>query len=79
MKKIKLIFLILTCLLSVVNCIKAQTNKVRWEIWKNKTSYNFSSLKTTDSVPDLIMTLDSINTPNQSTSVDHFVHVSEGI
>ena len=72
MKKIKLIFLILTCLLSVVNCIKAQTNKVRWEIWKNKTSYNFSSLKTTDSVPDLIMTLDSINTPNQSTSVDHF-------
>ncbi len=49
-----------------------RTTYVNWEIFKNKLFYNFNTLKNTDTIPDQIIKLDSLNTPNQSTVADHF-------
>lgn len=55
-----------------------QSSSVNWEIFKNKTSYDFSTLKSTDSIPDQIMTLDSVYTPNYSTGMDRFASRIKG-
>ena len=51
---------------------KNQLNYVNWEIFKNKTSYDFNVLKNTDSIPDEVVKLTTINTPDHSTTIDHF-------
>ena len=51
---------------------KNQLNYVNWEIFKNKTSYDFNVLKNTDSIPDEVVKLTTINTPDHSTTLDHF-------
>ena len=49
-----------------------QELSVDWEIFKNNTSYDFSFLRNSDSIPDLIIKLDSLNTKDNSTLLDHF-------
>jgi len=45
---------------------------VDWEIFKNKTTYNFNALKTTDSIPDEVVKLTTLNTPDYATTKDRF-------
>jgi uncharacterized protein YjdB len=51
---------------------------VSWEIFKNKTSCDFNVLKTMDSIPDEIVKVDSMNTPNYSTGMDRFASRIKG-
>jgi len=71
--KTKAIFysIITICLISF-NLNTALAGDIVWEIFKNKTSYDFSKLKTTDSIPDQIIKLDSLKTIDNSTLIDHF-------
>ena len=56
----------------LVLSIEGFSQNLDWEIFKNKTSYNFNLLKSADSIPDQIIKLDSLTTNNNSTLVDHF-------
>ena len=49
-----------------------QIDSVDWEIFENQTSYDFNTLKTTHALPDLVVKLVSLNTPDHSTTLDHF-------
>jgi len=71
--KTKAIFysIITICLISF-NLNTALAGDIVWEIFKNKTSYDFSKLKATDTIPDQIIKLDSLKTPDNATSLDHF-------
>jgi len=52
--------------------IAKQQDGVSWEIFNNKTTYDFNLLRTTDSIPDQVIHLDSLITPNNSTLMDFF-------
>lgn len=71
--KTKAIFysIITICLISF-NLNTALAGDIVWEIFKNKTSYDFNKLKTTDSIPDQVIKLDSLKTIDNSTLIDHF-------
>jgi predicted outer membrane repeat protein len=45
---------------------------LNWEIFDNKTTCDFNILKNTAEIPDKIIKLDSLLTPDQSIAVDHF-------
>ncbi|MCX6305673.1 MAG: PA14 domain-containing protein [Bacteroidetes bacterium] len=49
-----------------------QTYSLKWELFKNKSTYNFSDLKNTTEIPDEVIRMDSIITGDRSTSLDHF-------
>jgi uncharacterized protein YjdB len=56
-----------------LKCAKPkQQLSVDWEIFKNKTTYDFSVLKNTCDVPDEILKLDSVKTVDRSTRMDFF-------
>ena len=43
-----------------------------WELFKNRSGYNFDSLRTTNTLPDQTIKLDSLITTDFSTGTDHF-------
>ena len=49
-----------------------QSTGVHWEIFKNRTTCNFNTLKTTNEIPDEVDRLDSIITIDHVTSLDRF-------
>ena len=52
--------------------ISVQSIPLDWEIFKNQTSYDFNTLKTSSAQPDQIIKVDSLNTKNNSSLLDHF-------
>jgi hypothetical protein len=69
--KASLITIVTICLI-FLNLKTANAGDIVWEIFKNKTSYDFSKLKNTDTIPDQIIKLDSLKTIDNATSIDHF-------
>ena len=49
-----------------------QIDSVDWEIFENQSTYNFATLKDTTAIPDKVVKLTSLLTPNFSTNKDHF-------
>ena len=49
-----------------------QSPGVKWEIFKNRTGYEFDTLKITTEIPDEVRQLDSLVTIDNATSLDHF-------
>jgi len=72
MKTKALFYSIITIYLISFNLNTALAGDIVWEIFKNKTSYDFSRLKNTDTIPDQIIKLDSLKTIDNSTLIDHF-------
>ena len=72
MKTKALFYSIFTICLIFLNIKVALAGDIVWEIFKNKTSYDFSKLKTTDTIPDQIIKLDSLKTIDNATTLDHF-------
>ena len=72
MKTKVLFYSIVTICLIFLNLKATLAGDIVWEIFKNKTSYNFSKLKTTDTIPDQIIKLDSLKTLDNATTIDHF-------
>lgn len=58
--------------------IAQQPEGVLWEIFNNKTTYDFNTLRNSDSIPDQIIYLDSLLTLNNSTLMDFFASRIKG-
>ena len=67
-----LFYSIVTICLIYLNLKTAFAGDIVWEIFKNRTSANFNNLKSSDSIPDQIIKLDSLKIIDNATSLDHF-------